>query len=320
MSIIAGIDEAGYGPLLGPLVSSVTVFSVPNTLVHKSLWAVLSGSLSAGISHSAGRLCVADSKKLFSQSKGPGRLERTALVFLHLLGRPTRELSELLESLGAGCFDQMHGYPWYAGQATGLPQAADPVELATCLNALRLDTQGHDIRFLDAGSEVLLVGRFNELVNKTRNKSLVLFSLAGKHIFKLVRAYAEQGLIIYADKQGGRDRYRALLQQYFPEWSLRIIEETRQSSGYEMSKGSISWQVHFQAKAESQHLPVALASIYAKYVRELFMGLLNSYWSGQVPGLRPTAGYYTDGRRFLTDIDKHCKRLGTPMDKLIKCR
>ena len=78
--------------------------------------------------------------------------------------------------------------------------------------------------------------------------------------------------------------------------------------------------MHFETKAESKHLPVALASIYAKYVRELFMGLLNDYWAEQVPGLRSTAGYYTDGKRFLADIEPTCKKLQTPMSKLIRVR
>jgi hypothetical protein len=136
----------------------------------------------------------------------------------------------------------------------------------------------------------------------------------------LVEAYAERGLTIYADKHGGRARYRALLQRCFPQWDLRILRESIQASSYQLTRGDLSWKIHFQAKAESGHLPVALASIYAKYVRELFMTMLNAYWSEQVPGLRPTAGYYADGRRFLADIAEHCKRLGTPMHKLVRQR
>ena len=320
MAVIAGIDEAGYGPLLGPLVSAVTVFYVPNDLSDKSLWRILSSSISAKSSRLAGKLSVADSKKLFSRSKGLARLERAALTFIHLLGRPAQKFPQLLSSLRAGCLEQMDDYPWYAAQDMDLPHAADPMDLATCLNALRLDTERNGIRFLKTASQVLLVGRYNELVDKTRNKSVLLFSLAGKLIAELVQAYAEQGLIIYADKQGGRNRYRALLQQCLPDWSLRIIEETHHASGYSMTNGLIEWQIHFQAKAESKYLPVALASIYAKYVRELFMGLLNGYWCREVPGLRSTGGYYTDGRRFLADIAQHCKRLDTPMHKLVRCR
>ncbi len=320
MAVLAGIDEAGYGPLRGPLVSAVTVFSIPNRLSYKSLWNILAASIAPRTSGSSGRLAVADSKKLFARRDGLARLERAALTFTHLLGQPTAHLGQLLSSLDAGCQDQMNNYPWYDGQSLSLPLTADPMDLGTCLNALRLDTQRNDIGFLAARSQVLLVGRYNDLAEKTRNKSAVLFSVVGKYIDCLVKAYARQGLIIYVDKLGGRARYRSGLQQLFPDWDLCILQETRSASGYQFTKNSLTWQVHFQAKAESSHLPVALASIYAKYVRELFMELFNRYWRREVAGLRPTAGYYSDGRRFLADIAQHHKRLNTPMHRLLRIR
>ena len=320
MAVLAGIDEAGYGPLLGPLVSAATVFSVPKALSDKSLWNVLAASIAFHPARSSGRLAVADSKKLFTRRDGLARLERSALTFMHLLAQPTDHLSQLLRSLGADCQHQMNNYPWYEGQSVRLPLAADPMDLATCLNALRLDTRRNGIAFLAARSQVLLVGRYNDLAEKTRNKSTVLFGMVGNYMAGLVKAYAGEGLVIHVDKLGGRSRYRSHLQQLFGGWDLRILGETRQVSSYQLSKNSLSWQVHFEAKAESRHLPVALASIYAKYVRELFMELFNRYWSHHVPGLRRTAGYYSDGRRFLADIDQHCKKLETPMNQLVRIR
>ena len=320
MAVVAGIDEAGYGPLLGPLVSTVTVFSIPATLTGKDLWKVLSSSISPGRASRSGKLCVADSKKLFSRAGGLARLERTALTFLHLLGRPTAGLPQLLSALRTDCARQMNDYPWYIDQSINIPLAVDPMDLATCLNALRLDTQRNNISFLGVGCQTLLVGRYNDLVNKTRNKAAVLLGLTGRFLSELVQRYASEELVIYVDKQGGRMRYRSLLQQCFPNWDLRILREDPQASSYQMNKGQLAWQVHFEAAAESKHLPVALASIYAKYLRELFMELLNRYWTKQVPGLRPTAGYYVDGQHFLTEIGPACKKLGTPMHKLVRSK
>lgn len=50
-----------------------------------------------------------------------------------------------------------------------------------------------------------------------------------------------------------------------------------------------------------EHLPVALASMIAKYVRELAMHRFNRYWSKRMPELKPTAGYTLDARRWLAD-------------------
>jgi hypothetical protein len=49
-------------------------------------------------------------------------------------------------------------------------------------------------------------------------------------------------------------------------------------------------------------LPVALASMASKYLRELAMRALNDFWGRRLTGLRPTAGYPSDARRFKTDI------------------
>ena len=40
----------------------------------------------------------------------------------------------------------------------------------------------------------------------------------------------------------------------------------------------------------------------SKYLRELAMRALNDYWRGRVPGLRATAGYPQDAKRFRADI------------------
>ncbi|MBI3268866.1 MAG: hypothetical protein HYZ53_07575 [Planctomycetes bacterium] len=50
-------------------------------------------------------------------------------------------------------------------------------------------------------------------------------------------------------------------------------------------------QVTFEESAEDAHLPVALASMVGKYVREGFVRRENLFFTGLVPGLRPTSGY-----------------------------
>ncbi|NIA06759.1 MAG: hypothetical protein GWP14_03830 [Actinobacteria bacterium] len=320
MAIVAGIDEAGYGPVLGPLLSTATVFAIPNNLIGQDLWKTLSGSVSQGPAKRSGKIAVADSKKLFSRSEGVAVLEKTALCFMHLLGRPTGNLRQLLKSLRSNCAGQMKDYPWYHNKTIALPSAADAVDISICANALRTETQRQGIKFLGVASQVLLVGHYNELVGKTRNKATALAGSTAVFLSELVRRYSDKGLRVHVDKQGGRTRYRPFLQQCFGDWELRIVNEHKDASVYEMNKEKLSWQVHFETKAESKHLPVALASIYAKYVRELFMKLLNRYWTEHVPGLKPTAGYYTDGKRFLSEIGPTCKKLNTPMSKLIRSR
>ena len=51
-------------------------------------------------------------------------------------------------------------------------------------------------------------------------------------------------------------------------------------------------------------LPTALASMTAKYLRELAMRAWNEFWCARVKDQRPTAGYYSDSRRFKRDIER----------------
>ena len=72
------------------------------------------------------------------------------------------------------------------------------------------------------------------------------------------------------------------------------------------------------AKADRDDKPVALASMAAKYLRELFMEALNSYFAERVEGLRPTAGYYSDGSRFLEEIEPVLAGLGCHRDEFVR--
>ena len=54
----------------------------------------------------------------------------------------------------------------------------------------------------------------------------------------------------------------------------------------------------------------ALASMTAKYLRELSMRAFNDFWCSRVPGLRPTAGYPADARRFKTEVAEVQRELG----------
>ena len=75
----------------------------------------------------------------------------------------------------------------------------------------------------------------------------------------------------------------------------------------------------FRTKAE-EFLPVALASMVAKYTREVLMHQFNQFWASQVPGLKPTQGYPLDAKRFRDDIASSVETLQIPMHQLWRSR
>ena len=74
-------------------------------------------------------------------------------------------------------------------------------------------------------------------------------------------------------------------------------------SRYRLRFGDSLATITFASKSDEHHFPVAIASMIAKYTRELHMIRLNRYFAGMMPKLKPTAGYVTDGRRFLKEIE-----------------
>jgi hypothetical protein len=78
--------------------------------------------------------------------------------------------------------------------------------------------------------------------------------------------------------------------------------------------------IQFREKGETAFLPTALASMVCKYLRELCMHSFNDWWCRQIAGLRPTAGYYQDGSRWLVDVEPHLSRLGVKRESLVRVR
>ena len=109
---------------------------------------------------------------------------------------------------------------------------------------------------------------------------------------------------IDCDRLGGRKYYGPLLDYLFG-CQPTCIEETPEVSRYELTWEGRDIQVSYAVNADDTSPAVGLASMMCKYVRELFMIQLNQYWSERVEGLKPTAGYYTDGKHFLEQIDHH---------------
>ena len=59
--------------------------------------------------------------------------------------------------------------------------------------------------------------------------------------------------------------------------------------------------VSFTEKGEDHSFTTALGSCFAKFGREVAMEAFNRYWCTRQEGLRPTAGYTQDGRRWMED-------------------
>lgn len=320
MAILIGIDEAGYGPTLGPLVVCSTVFELPDSMIEGSIWEILSRQVTRRRLKRGSKLHVNDSKQVFNRDLGIGTLERPVLTMLNTWTDLPDSLDMFLNQLSAACRKEMCDYPWYAGQSPKLPQAIDVDAIKVKSNSLRLEMRSAKVALRQIRAEPLLEGRYNNMVQATENKSRVLFTQISRLIGEAFDKYHTQNLHIFIDKQGGRDHYTGLLQLMFPEMSMKIVAESAQSSRYYLSRGTAGMTLTFMAEAERQQFPVALASMVCKYLRELFMGCFNRFWQVQLPELQATAGYYTDAQRFLKDIAPVINRMNINRQQMVRVR
>ena len=189
--------------------------------------------------------------------------------------------------------------PWHGNAA--LPAFGDSGSIAIAVNMLRTTLRSANTPPVGLWTRVMDVPEFNRVVSATNNKASVLTSITMTHARNLHDRFHESELLLFIDKQGGRDHYTSLLINTFPDLSLKVLLESSLESRYLMTTPSRHGKtlIIFREKAEQHSLAVALASMICKYIRELYMLMFNQWWKLRIPDLAPTAGYYTDAMRWL---------------------
>ena len=304
MAVVAGIDEAGLGPVLGPLVVSAAAFDVPDDRAADCLWTLLATAVARTSRRKHSAVAIGDSKKLFHRDKPDGlqHLERAVLAMLATRGLRPAGLHELLARIAPRAVEELRGYPWYAGRDLPLPHCITATDAALAGNALAVAMRSAGVQLRGLRSEPLFVGEYNRLVEATNNKCSVAFGVTARLLMRVWETTESGAIYAHVDRQGGRMRYLRHLQTMFEGCGFKVLQESDECSAYRICDRKRTMDVCFRVRGESHHLAVALASMASKYLRELFMERINAFWASHMPGLKPTAGYYTDGHRFLTDI------------------
>src|SRR5262245_2242807 len=157
MAWIVGIDEAGYGPNLGPFVMSAVACRVPDDRTDADLWQALREVVrrhSDEEDEADDRFMVDDSKLVYSN--GLGRLERGVLSSLGQLGQT---VADFIDKLSPDCHPELRRECWYTG-ATAVPLEADPT---TCAKDACRFAACNGLAWAPVRSAVVCTERFNEL-------------------------------------------------------------------------------------------------------------------------------------------------------------
>ena len=165
------------------------------------------------------------------------------------------------------------------------------------------------------GATILSAEKFNQQLAETNNKAVVLSQRSLALLATLVDPDGSSKTHVLSDKHGGRNRYDEFLSEAFDHRLVMRRQESAACSQYRV--GSV--EILFQPKAE-RYFPVALASMVAKYIREVAMEGFNTFWATACPGIKPTRGYPVDARRFRDEMGGQLEPLGIPMDTLWRQR
>lgn len=308
MPWVVGIDEAGYGPNLGPLVQAAVALHLPDA--DPAGWDTLKSVVRRAHEKPDGRLLVDDSKKVYTK----GGLEALERGVWSVVAADPHTVEDFLWSNGERPTwgEDLCGEAWFDGGDV-LPLHID------CAAAWE---QAEPVRAAIGGRwtgdyRVVPAPRFNRIVDESGSKATVLSLGLAELLASLTAAVPDEGpLVFLCDKQGGRNFYTPLLQDAFPDGWVIAERESAAESRYRVELLPRPVTVTFRPRADGDSVAVALASMVCKYLREVCMRQFNRFWATHVPGIAPTAGYPVDAKRFYAEIGPAMAKLGLAADQV----
>lgn len=304
MAVFTGIDEAGLGPVLGPLCYGLVSFVIPEEEVsdwRKRLKSLIQDQ----------NLALDDSKKIFQGSGKIGKLEKAAADVLGFLsvGKETLQIQNLFLNTALNLKGNWGNYPLYKNVlSTNLPEKT------------KIDMSEMPAWKIKMAVTSCFEGEMNEMFDKGINKSSLSLLKIGSLIESVMSVHPRENITFSIDKQGGRQFYSNFLSDILPFEPIEIIRETPESSEYLIERKDQNLLFGFYKNGDSLYEEISMASILAKWLRETYMNSFNSYWLTYNSKIQPTAGYPEDGKRFIKEMRPYFDKSLLSPDLIIRNR
>lgn len=277
---VSGIDENGLGPRLGPLLTTAVTL-------------VLDGPYDAPRMREIGLESGLTDSKAVASTRAMTFCEGVALGLLDLAGHDSLNASQVFGALhlgGAGdlrapcpdaataalCFGQELALPAYGGRRD---EGRARVERALASAGARL---------VRVRTVVACVGVLNAARNAGTNK-LVMDLAAMERLALDARSRTDEDPVLAVCGMVGGMRDVPRFVRHFDATGMVTVEASRTVRSYRTREGV---DLRFEVDADASHLPVALASIVGKYLRELAMRRIVSGLRAHDASLPEVSGYH----------------------------
>ena len=318
--LLIGVDEAGYGPNMGPLTICATAWRVPSSFDAAEMTRLLEPEfLAKPIKRDSRHIPIGDSKKIHKDSLAvEGLILGARYLGFELDGQIASEWDPRIASFASLDWNRLAGIPWYAKRPSIHTVVLDQTiaDQPAYFHAASEKLYRNAIRLAGVRMRVIDEVEFNRQVDLKGKKSTLL-SVASLELVKQVIgefANVDEAVEVYCDKHGGRNRYHPILTYVFDEQWFAIEVESRACSRYATRFDGHAMQIQFKVDGDSI-FPSAAASIIAKWTREELMDRLNGFWLANVSDrVAATAGYYVDALRFAAQIEGAAAKLSLGRD------
>ncbi len=300
--LVMGVDENGLGPRLGPLVATSVVLEVPRypraALCRRGLGLGLTDSKQTG---GFGRMAFTESVALALVERGGGGLPASLDDFFDRVAPRSRSRLRACcpdEATARQCWGVDLPLPMFGGDAGDGRQLLD-----------RLIGRS-SLQIVDVQSRVACAGLLNAKLSHGINKLAVDLELF-EDLIASVHVRQASPLLVLCGMIGGIRDYASR----FTRFDSDRVEALANRRGQRRYAVDGVGELRFEVDADARHLPVALASIVGKYVREVCMHRIGEFYRNDLPGLMLASGYHDPvTRRFIEATERSRRRLGIAPD------